>query len=152
MAKKQLIAIIDVGSLSLRLKVFEAASKEYPKEIESVRRFLSLGAETYRNGVISSEQIAELCEILAGYVLKMKEYKIKDAICVATSAFREAKAFSTGTPKLTKTAKESSKQDFHIQKERAPSKMRAACWMPLMIPAGLNFSSNLYCDDRIRVR
>jgi len=91
MAKKQLIAIIDVGSLSLRLKVFEAASKEYPKEIESVRRFLSLGAETYRNGVISSEQIAELCEILAGYVLKMKEYKIKDAICVATSAFREAK-------------------------------------------------------------
>ena len=91
MAKKQLIAIIDVGSLSLRLKVFEAASKEYPKEIESVRRFLSLGAETYRNGVISSDQIAELCEILAGYVLKMKEYKIKDAICVATSAFREAK-------------------------------------------------------------
>src|SRR5659263_178317 len=91
MPKKRTIAIIDIGSLSIRLKIFELAAKEAPKEIESVRRFLALGAETYRRGLISAEQIAELCEILSGFVLKMKEYKISDSICVATSAFREAK-------------------------------------------------------------
>jgi len=91
MAKKQTLAIIDVGSLSIRLKIFELAAKENPKEIESVRRFLALGAETYRRGLISPEQTAELCEILSGFVLKMKEFKISDSICVATSAFREAK-------------------------------------------------------------
>ena len=91
MAKKQTLAVIDVGSLSIRLKIFELAAKENPKEIESVRRFLSLGAETYQRGLISSEQILELCEILSGFVLKMKEYRISHSICVATSAFREAR-------------------------------------------------------------
>lgn len=91
MAKKQTLAIIDVGSLSIRLKIFELTPKESPKEIESVRRFLALGAETYQRGIISAEQIVELCEILAGFVLKMKEYRISNSVCVATSAFREAK-------------------------------------------------------------
>lgn len=91
MAKKQTLAIIDVGSLSLRLKIFEITGKDVPREIESVRRFLALGAETYQRGLISAEQVGELCEILSGFVLKMKEYKIADSICVATSAFREAK-------------------------------------------------------------
>jgi len=91
MQKKQILAVIDLGSLSLRLKIFELTSKENPREIESVRRFLALGAETYRRGIISADQIAELCEVLSGFVLKMKEYKISESICVATSAFREAK-------------------------------------------------------------
>lgn len=91
MAKKQTLAIIDVGSLSIRLKIFEMAPKESPREIESARRFLALGAETYRRGLILDQQIAELCEILAGFVLKMKEFRITNSICVATSAFREAK-------------------------------------------------------------
>lgn len=91
MPKKQIIAIMDLGSLSLRLKIFEIVQKQSPREIESVRRFVSVGAETYRSGMISDEQIRELCEILSGFVLKMREYKIKESICVATSAFREAR-------------------------------------------------------------
>ena len=91
MAKKQTVAIIDLGSLSLRLKVFEISYKECPKEIESVRRFLSLGAQTYRYGIISAKQVEELCEILTSFVLKMREYKLSEVICVATSAFREAR-------------------------------------------------------------
>jgi len=91
MSKKHIVAVIDLGSLSLRLKIFEIINREPPKEIESVRRFLALGAETYRCGQISAAQISELCEILSGFVLKMKEYKITDSVCVATSAFREAR-------------------------------------------------------------
>lgn len=90
MSSKQTVAVIDLGSLSLRMKIFQLNRKEIPKEIESVRRFLALGAQTYRYGAISESQVVELCEILSGFVIKMKEYKITKSICLATSAFREA--------------------------------------------------------------
>jgi len=76
MSKKQLLAVIDLGSLSLRLKIFELSPEMAPKEIESARRYLSLGARTYRHGILSSEQVANLCEVLSGFVLKLKEYRI----------------------------------------------------------------------------
>ena len=41
MSKKTLLAVIDLGSLSLRLKIFELGDKQIPKEIESVRKYLS---------------------------------------------------------------------------------------------------------------
>lgn len=90
MSPKETIAVIDLGSLSLRLKVFQLSKKERPIEIESARRFLALGAETYRCGRISDGQLDELCEILNAFVLKLKEYRLSETICVATSAFREA--------------------------------------------------------------
>ncbi|MBN1891183.1 MAG: hypothetical protein JW780_00210 [Clostridiales bacterium] len=90
MAKSKLNAVIDLGSLALRLKIFEVTDENIPREIDSARSFLSFGAQTYREGNISSDQVTEICEILDAFRTKMKEYKIKDAICVATSAFREA--------------------------------------------------------------
>jgi len=90
MAKMKFAAVIDLGPLALRLKIFETAEKEKPREVESARVFLSFGAKTYRESLISTRNVAEICEILASFVLKLKEYKLEDAICVATSSFREA--------------------------------------------------------------
>ncbi len=90
MSKKSLLAVIDMGSLSLRMKIFELGDKSMPKEIESVRKYLSIVSKAYTEGVISQPQSAELIEILEGFAQKIKEYKIKDVVCVATSAFREA--------------------------------------------------------------
>ena len=90
MAKKSLLAVIDLGSLSLRLKIFELGEKSVPKEIESVRKYMSVFSKAYTEGVIAQPQVMELVEILKGFAEKIKEYKIKDVICVATSAFREA--------------------------------------------------------------
>lgn len=88
MAKK-MIAVIDVGSLTARLKIFEIDSKGHPKTIETVRKFTSIGAKSV-DGIIPSEQVNELCTCLSGFDRKMKEYKIDKVICVATSAFRDA--------------------------------------------------------------
>jgi exopolyphosphatase/guanosine-5'-triphosphate,3'-diphosphate pyrophosphatase len=90
MAKSKFSAVIDLGSLALRLKIFEIVEEKSPHEIESARSFLSFGAQTYRDGSISAEQVTEICEILSSFQFKLKEYKLTDAICVATSAFREA--------------------------------------------------------------
>ena len=90
MSKKTLLAVIDLGSLSLRLKIFELGDKTEPKEIESVRKYLTLAASAYTEGIIPPPMAGEIVEVLSGFAAKIREYKIKEVICVATSAFREA--------------------------------------------------------------
>ncbi|MBO4928062.1 MAG: hypothetical protein J5379_07425 [Clostridiales bacterium] len=90
MSKKTLLAVIDLGSLSLRLKIFELGEKTAPKEIESVRKYLSLASRAYSEGVIPPLLASEIVDVLSGFAQKIREYKIKETICVATSAFREA--------------------------------------------------------------
>ena len=90
MSKKTLLAVIDLGSLSLRLKIFELGDKTQPKEIESVRKYLSLASRAYAEGIIPPPLAGEIVTVLSGFAQKIKEYKIKETICVATSAFREA--------------------------------------------------------------
>lgn len=89
MAKK-LVAVIDIGSLTARLKIFEIDSKGNPKTIETVRRFTMIGAESYRSGNIDTAQLNAVCECLNMFDIKCKEYKVSRVFCVATSAFREA--------------------------------------------------------------
>lgn len=89
MAKK-LVAVIDIGSLTARLKIFEVGSNGKPKEIEAVRRITSLGTKSYRSGVIESSQLDEICECLNAFAIKVKEYRITNVFCVATSALRDA--------------------------------------------------------------
>lgn len=91
MSKKTLLAVIDLGSLSLRLKIFELGDKNNaPKEIESVRKYMAFVSKAYTEGIIPPEMVSELVEVLSGFAQKIKEYKIKEVVCVATSAFREA--------------------------------------------------------------
>ena len=89
MARK-LVAVIDIGSLTARLKIYEISSKGKPKELETVRIFTSLGTRSYASGVIEAEQVDELCDILRSFDIKCKEYLVTRIFCVATSALRGA--------------------------------------------------------------
>ena len=89
MAKK-LVAVIDIGSLTARLKIFEIGSKGKPKEIEAVRKFTGLGTKSYSSGVIAASQVEELCKCLKMFDEKCREYGVARVFCVATSAFRDA--------------------------------------------------------------
>lgn len=89
MAKK-LVAVIDIGSLTARLKIFEVSAKGKPKEIETVRKFTGLGTKSYSSGIIQSAQVEELCKCLKMFDEKCKEYHVARVFCVATSAFRDA--------------------------------------------------------------
>ena len=87
---KKLVAVIDIGSITARIKIFEISSKGVPKEIEAVRKFTGLGARSYSSGVISGEQVDELCKCLKMFDAKCREYGVSRVFCVATSAFRDA--------------------------------------------------------------
>jgi len=90
MARK-LVAVIDIGSLTARLKIFEISSKGKPKELETVRMFTSLGTRSYAAGVIEKEQLDEICDCLKSFDIKCKEYLVTRVFCVATSALRDAR-------------------------------------------------------------
>jgi len=90
MKKKQRLAVIDIGSLKTVMKIFSISADAPPEEIESIRSYLPLGTYTYRNGVISSEDIQAVSDILLRFLETIRAYKVQKVLCVATSAFREA--------------------------------------------------------------
>ena len=88
---KNLIAVIDIGSLTARLKIYEVGVHGVPKEIETVRMFTSLGTRSYLSGIVEAEQLDEICDCLRSFDIKCKEYRITRVLCVATSALRDAR-------------------------------------------------------------
>ena len=87
--KPELLAVIDVGSNGLTLKIAQAERKgNLPRIIESVRGSLALGRDTYNEQVIREDNIVRLCSILLGFRQKLREYRLTQARVVATSAVR----------------------------------------------------------------
>ncbi len=86
----QMMAAIDVGSSEVAMKVYQISQRTGIKEIDYIRSIVELGADTYKTGKLSYEAVDELCKVLNGFVLKMKEYQITEYVAYATSAVLEA--------------------------------------------------------------
>ena len=90
MARKKLYAAIDVGSHEIQMKIAELTKGEPPKIIDSARRTLAIGIDTYTQGEISQPVLADCIQVLNGFLHEMNTYRIGDFRVTATSAFREA--------------------------------------------------------------
>ncbi|MFZ5351558.1 MAG: HD domain-containing protein [Bacillota bacterium] len=88
--KNEVIAAIDVGSNTIRMKIAEIKSNGKIAVFEDLRQPINLGRDTFSMGIIETETIQKTCEILKDYKRFMKEYKIKTYKAVSTSAVREA--------------------------------------------------------------
>ena len=84
-------AAIDVGSSGVSMKIFEITTRKGYRQIDYVSDTIELGSDTYANGYISQESVERLCDILLGFMKKMREYDTLDYCAYATSAIREAK-------------------------------------------------------------
>ena len=84
-------AAIDVGSYELGMKIFEFTNKGGMKEIDSIRHSIELGTDTYQDGIIDTDHMDELCEVLADFSSIMRSYKVDDYKAYGTSAIRETK-------------------------------------------------------------
>ncbi len=84
-------AAIDVGSYELGMKIFEFTNKGAVKEIDSIRHSIELGTDTYQNGIIDTDHMDELCDVLSDFSAIMKSYKVDDYKAYGTSAIRETK-------------------------------------------------------------
>lgn len=84
-------AAIDVGSTDVTMKIYEITTKKGYRLLDYASNIIELGSDTYADGYISQGSLDRLCDILSGFMKKMREYDTTDYRAYATSAIREAK-------------------------------------------------------------
>ena len=87
------VAVIDVGTTSVRMAVAEIHPNGEVRHLESLTRAVNLGKDTFTKGRISKGTMEDCVNVLKSYRQLLKEYGItqNDQIrVVATSAVREA--------------------------------------------------------------
>ena len=87
------VAVVDVGTTSIRMAIAEIGEQGYVRLLESLSQGVSLGNDTFSTGEISRRTIEDCVAVLWAYRQKLAEYKIDvahDVRVVATSAVREA--------------------------------------------------------------
>lgn len=92
MKKKQrqfLAGIVDIGSHSVRLDLFEVAGEKH-RLLENLIRPLNLGIDVFRHGRVSVPTLNQLVLIMESFRRKLDEYAVTSVRVVATSAIREA--------------------------------------------------------------
>ncbi len=89
--RNNLIAAIDVGSQAVRMKIGQVNKVGAFKELDSFRRVLPLGHNTFLYQRVDFDVVDMLCDVLDNFKSIMNEYGIKNYSALATSAIREAK-------------------------------------------------------------
>src|SRR6187549_1634329 len=87
------VAVIDIGTSSIRMAVAEIDEAGNVKTLEKLQQAVSLGKDTFTQGQIRKQTIEECVRVLKSYRRVLAEYQITrpDQIrVVATSAVREA--------------------------------------------------------------
>jgi exopolyphosphatase / guanosine-5'-triphosphate,3'-diphosphate pyrophosphatase len=87
------VAVIDIGSTSIRMAIAEIADNQSVRTLESLTRPVSLGKDTFDRNAISKSTIEECVRVLRTFRQKLGEYRIESSEqirVVATSAVREA--------------------------------------------------------------
>lgn len=87
------VAVIDVGTTSVRMAIAEINSDGDVRILESLSQAVTLGRDTFTTGDIHRNTIEECVAALRSYRRKLDEYQItrsQDIRVVATSAVREA--------------------------------------------------------------
>ncbi len=89
--KKQLIAIIDIGSNSIRLVVFSVDVSGVYKEVQNLKIVARLSSHFNHAGEITEKGIQTLVSSLKYFKEVITTYPISTLLCVATAAIRQAK-------------------------------------------------------------
>ncbi len=88
------VAVIDVGSTSVRMVIAEISPRGEVRELEMLDQEVSLGSDTFTKGIVEDGSIKECVAALQSYRRLLNEYHITDPHdirAVATSAIREAR-------------------------------------------------------------
>lgn len=87
---KQPVAVIDIGSHSIRMEIAQFDLKGNKELLNQLDDSIYLGADVFTKGKITSKNIRHACKILSDCAKLMKEYDITKYQAIATSAVREA--------------------------------------------------------------
>ena len=88
-APPQLVAVIDIGTSSVRMAIGEILEDRSIRTLETLTQAVGLGKDTFTQGSIARETIEDCVRVLASYRELLDSYGItrSDQLrCVATSA------------------------------------------------------------------
>ncbi len=88
--KRAPIAIIDIGSNSIRLVVYEKLSRNLTP-LYNEKSSCALAEGVAQSGILRQKNIQKALKTMRRFALVIKLMKVKQAFCIATSAVREAK-------------------------------------------------------------
>jgi exopolyphosphatase/guanosine-5'-triphosphate,3'-diphosphate pyrophosphatase len=92
-SQPRLVAVIDIGSTSLRMQIAEILSDTSVRRIESFSQAVSLGEDSFLKRSIENDTIEDCVRVLTGYRDQLNAYGIhekSDIRVVATSGLNEA--------------------------------------------------------------
>lgn len=84
------IAVIDIGSNSVRLFIFQLSNGK-PAPVTSQKFFCGLGKDLGTTGLLNAQSVALTHDALASFQKEISRHDIAHKIVVATAALREAK-------------------------------------------------------------
>ena len=89
----RVVAVIDVGTASIRMAIGEISGVETIRTLETLTRPVAIGKDTFTTGKIERTTIEDCVQVLTSYQEVLNTYGIlegRQLRCVATSAVREA--------------------------------------------------------------
>lgn len=86
----QMMAVIDIGSNSIRMYVAEVRKDGSFKIRDSLSQPVRLGMESFVTGTLGKESIRVACNVLSDFKKVMDTFQVSHVRTVATSAVREA--------------------------------------------------------------
>ncbi|MFN7251236.1 MAG: exopolyphosphatase [Anaerobacillus sp.] len=89
--QKQNIALIDIGSNSIRLVIFQLDTSGYYKEILNQKVVARLSSHINESGNLTDKGISVLLNSLQKFQEITRTYELKKVKCLATAAIRQAK-------------------------------------------------------------
>ena len=93
MSGKRLVAVIDVGSIAIRLVVAEIDASGDWRILDRSEKAVPLGRDVFTTGRIGRQTLLQCLRILGSYCELLEGWKIEpqDVKAMATSALREAR-------------------------------------------------------------
>ncbi len=90
MKKNKLIAVIDIGSHSVRMYIGYSQRKGSFKEIERLWVPVPIGLDTFTTGAVGNQTILNLIGVIKNFKKVIDSYEVDYTKAVATSSIREA--------------------------------------------------------------
>ena len=85
------MAVMEIGAQDVIMKVYEIAPRKGMQVIDSLRRMVPVGKDTYSEGRISTQVLEQICNAFTHFKQTLAEYGITEYYALANSAVREAK-------------------------------------------------------------
>ncbi len=89
--EKENYAIIDIGSNTIRLVIFQKHANGRIKEIQNIKISARLRAYLTEDSILTSEGVDRLIYALKSFEEVTSQHQLKEVICVATATVRQAK-------------------------------------------------------------